>query len=377
MRTGDRAAASLGRSSLAGYITDSWRQLRRPLVPTLVALVVVFTGTLAIFATTGQSMASQQRTLERLNSPEGRLVTISDGSGAAGLRPSSVDALVTLDGVEWVVGVSSVTDVTNGADRVGEVVPSRRFYGSWPPAVALRTTRDPVPGDAVVPERLRIALSMEEPVGSLRGRHTNAIVVGSFRAQAPLTTLEDEVLIVGNIDDDAPLLHLHLSVDDVVRLPDVTQVALDTVHAQAPGALTMSTSDELAVLTSDITTELAVQARWTLAGLLSAVTVLVAALQYGRVASLSRDIGRRRALGASRSLIVAQVLTNALLTGLLGALLGASVGVGLILGLVGAPPGLDFTVAVVALITLAAVAAAVLPGVRAARLDPVRILRVP
>ena len=220
-------------------------------------------------------------------------------------------------------------------------------------------------------------LSMGEPIGSVQGRNDNAVVVGSFEAEAPLTVLNNEILISTASDRNAQLLHLYVSVTDVARLTEFTNVALDAVQAQAPESLTVRTSAGLEILTADITTELARQARWTLTGLLSAVLVLVAALQYGRITSLTRDIGRRRALGASRSLIVAQVLTNGLITGLLGSALGAATGLALIHTLVGGLPGMEFTLATIVLITLASVAAAILPGIRAARLDPVRILRVP
>lgn len=373
-----RSPSSLmDRAYLNGFLVEAWRQLRRPFVPSLVAIVVTFAGTLSIFATTGQSMAGQFRTLERLNSPEGRLVVISDGSGSAKLRAPSVEAVAGLDYVEWVIGVSAATDVTNGVDRVGQVAPSRRIYGYWPPAIEIRSTRAPEPGDALIPEHLQAMLSMGEPIGSVQGRNDNAVVVGSFEAEAPLTLLNNEILISTASDRDAQLLHLYVSVTDVARLTEFTNVALDAVQAQAPESLTVRTSAGLEILTADITTELARQARWTLTGLLSAVLVLVAALQYGRITSLTRDIGRRRALGASRSLIVAQVLTNGLITGLLGSALGAATGLALIHTLVGGLPGMEFTLATIVLITLASVAAAILPGIRAARLDPVRILRVP
>ena len=102
-------------------------------------------------------------------------------------------------------------------------------------------------------------------------------------------------------------------------------------------------------------------ARRTVTGLLLAVAILVGALQYGRVAGMARDIGRCRALGATRSTIVLQVLINADLCGVIGSVLGIAVGLVITAVVAGALPG----------------AGSMAPAIRAARLDPVRILRVP
>ena len=94
---------------------------------------------------------------------------------------------------------------------------------------------------------------------------------------------------------------------------------------------------------------------------------------YGAVTSRRRDFGRRRALGASRSAIVALVVTQTAIV----AALGAAVGSFLIQRWTGSGPDPSFALAVATLVILAALVSAVPPALVAAYRDPVRILRVP
>lgn len=164
---------------------------------------------------------------------------------------------------------------------------------------------------------------------------------------------------------------------DVAQLADVTAAIGDTLITTQAGRLRVETSTELAQLSADVSAELARTARLTVSGLLLAVAALIAAVQFGRVTGMARDIGRARALGATRSTIVLQILLNAGLCGVLGALAGIAAGMVVNAVVAGSLPGAGFTAGVGVLMVLAAVAGSVAPAVRAARMDPVRILRVP
>lgn len=362
--------------SVAGFVADAWHQIRHPWVPTMVAVVVVLAGTLAIFATTGQAVAGQLRTLERLNAPEGRLVTLTDATGSAGLDARSVTTIASIPGVEWALGVGPAVDVTTVGLRGSASAPARLLYGDPPSVLTMSTTRPLGPGDAVASAQRLTDLGLVDGVGPVAGGGIEALVIGSFTAEPPLTTLQDEVL-VRSPDPEGPLLRLYLSVTDVSRLEDVVPALRSVTTSVEPAQLVVETSPDLARLSEDIAAEMARQARATLLGLLGTVSLLVSAVQFGRVNSAARDIGRRRALGASRSLVVAHILVNGILTGLTGATLGAVAGLILNSVVAGTLPGATFTLAVITLVTLASVLAAVPPAVRAARIDPVRILRVP
>src|SRR5690606_39708076 len=91
-------------------------------------------------------------------------------------------------------------------------------------------------------------------------------------------------------------------------------------------------------------------------------------------------LGRRRALGATRTTILTLVLARTLLPALLPALLGAVIGTAAGLWIAGqwaATPPRTFTAGTATLAVLAALASTLPPATYAAGRDPVRVLRTP
>ena len=363
----------------AGYLVlDAVRRLWHPIAPTLVAVLIAFAATVALFATTWQALASQQRTLERINSPAGRLIEITDPQGEAGLSARSVAAVERMSGVEWVFGIGPAVDVRSVGIDGGATAPARPAYGSFPMPIDADDAGSLMPGQALAGPGLIDRLGLGDGVGAVTSRTLNAVIVDGFVAASPIESLNASVLVSTDAEvDGARLLTLWVSVADVSQLPDMTTALTGTVVASDVGALRVTTSDELALLSADISAELARSAQVTIAGLVVAVAVLIGAVQFGRVASMSRDIGRRRALGANRTAIMLTVLLTAALSMAVGALLGTAAGLVVTAAIAGALPPLGFTVSVGLLILLASILGAVPPAIRASRLDPVAILRVP
>src|SRR4029079_3866181 len=94
------------------FVIDAAHRFRSPFTPTFLSILILAGATIAIFATTGIALASQQATIDRINSPEGRLVTVSDSEGKAGLSSDSIDVVASVTGVEWAFGVSPALDVS-------------------------------------------------------------------------------------------------------------------------------------------------------------------------------------------------------------------------------------------------------------------------
>lgn len=363
----------------AGYLLiDAVRRLRHPVAPTLVAVLIAFAAAVALFATTGQALASQQRTLDRINSPAGRLIEITDPQGEAGLSAQSVAAVERLSGVEWVFGVGPAVDVRNSAIDGGATAPARTAHGALPPPIIVNRESTLLRGQALAGPGLVERLGLGEGVGAVTARALDAVIVDGFAAGEPLASLNGSILVAADPGASGPrLLTLWVSVADVSQLPAMTAAVSGSVIAADASALRVTTSDDLALLSADISAELARSAQLTIGGLVLAVAVLIGAVQFGRVAGMSRDIGRRRALGANRTAIMLTVLLTAALSAALGAALGTIAGLMVSVAIVGALPPMGFAASVGVLIVLASIVGAVPPAIRASRLDPVAILRVP
>ena len=367
-----------GHPAVLALVIDAARRLRRPWAPTFVGVLIAFAATVAVFATTGQALASQQRTLDRLNSPAGRLVTVTDQQGDAGLDPASVDAIRSVSGVDWVFAVGPAVDVHNVNLDGGAVVPARVAYGELPPPLATDLNGRLAPGQAIAGPGIAARLGLATGTGAVGSRTLDAVVVGSFSATVPLTALDGNVLVAARPDDASTrVLELWVSVHDVSRVTAVADAVARTLVVVKPGALQIDTASELSGLSGDIVDELARSARLTLAGLLLAVAILIGAVQHGRVAATTRDIGRRRALGATRSTIMVHVVLSAGMCAALGTTLGVGVGLAVDVVVAGGLPTPSFAAAIAVLTVLAALVGSVPSAWHASRLDPVAILRVP
>lgn len=358
-------------------LRDVLVRVRRSPVHSLVSIVIACAGTVAIFSTTGLSLASQQQALALLNSPEGRLVSIVDGTGQAGLNSSSVRTPAALPGVEWAFGLGPALDMTNPLVPGLDPVPTRTIHGELPPAIDLRPDRDLEPGRAVMGTEVTTS-GLGNQVGALERTGLESVVVGDFRATAPLEFLNTSVLRRANPDEDADTLRtLWVSVTDVGQLQPVSSAVRSLVTAEAPSALEIEVSDELAAIGDQIVEQLADDARTMLITLLILVAALLGAVQFGRVTAMVRDIGRRRALGATRSLIVVRILLLSAATAMMGTAAGMVAGNIVVHSVSGVIPPLRFSVGVGVLMVLASLFGALAPALRAAYADPVRVLRVP
>jgi putative ABC transport system permease protein len=157
----------------------------------------------------------------------------------------------------------------------------------------------------------------------------------------------------------------------------VTDTIRPLISAVDPSAVSITDSEALASLRGTVQDQLGAFGGTLAAGVLTLTGLLVAIVQIALVLLRRKDFGRRRALGATRGLIIALVLIQAVCLAVAGATLGVTASV-VALTAIGDPlPGLDYTVAVVALAVCVSVAAAIFPAILASRRDPIKELRVP
>ncbi|WP_425488280.1 ABC transporter permease [Nesterenkonia sandarakina] len=144
----------------------------------------------------------------------------------------------------------------------------------------------------------------------------------------------------------------------------------------APDHLTVNSPVSLAALQTELSSDFTTFSRALLFGVFGTGGLLVATVTLADVLVRRADLGRRRALGATRTIITALVVTRTLIPSLLGATIGAIVGVGLTIALEAIPPW-EFVLGTAVLAVLTTTLSAVAPAVYASRQDPVRVLRTP
>lgn len=356
-------------------------------VPSLLTVVMVAGMCAAVLLTTGRTVAAEQAALAQIDAAGTRSVVVR-ADPAAGLTVTLLDRLRTVDAIEAVAGFGPIVDARNAEVPGALKVATRRAYGSIGdqtlvalPAVGGNDVQD----RALASSSALTALGLHEGTGHLMaddGR--DLVVVGELAIPAHLAFLEPVVVVpsstvesAAGASPDDPLVVLVVLADSPQQVAVVEQTVRGLLAPTDPTKVSVETSAELAAIRAAVRGELGSYGRGLVLAILGGAAVLVAVNNLALVTLRRKDFGRRRALGATRALIVALLLSQVALLALLGVALGVVAGlVGLVTA--GHPvPDISFTAAVAVAAVLTATLAAYLPAVIASRRDPLHELRVP
>lgn len=342
------------------------------LIAALVAVMVA-----ATLSTVGRTAAAEAQLGDRLDAAGSRLLTVVDVKARGLLGSSVVAQSAGLSVSERAVGTLATIDVVAGAVGVGGAkVPAWGIVGDMRSVVELVAGRWPEPGEGLVSAAGVESLGFTQPFGWVSDPARQGFelaIVGEFRSRAPFDSYAAGIVYDAGDSDAATL---SVIVTDAGSAADAQQAVLGLVAATDPTALRVESPVGLAELRGQVLGDLGAFGRTLLLGVLGAGGLLVAVVVLADALVRRADLGRRRALGANRGVIVGLVTLRTLLPAVVGAAVGTGIGLWLTARL-GAIPPLDFTVGVAVLATLAAVASAVPPALFAATCDPVAVLRTP
>lgn len=345
--------------------------ISQPVASTVTALIIAGVCA-AILATTGQTVRAEQAVLARIDEAGTRSIVITDTDGTAGIDSTAVDRIRRLSGVEWAIGLGPASDVTAAANPEGNPAAIRTLHGPTPPQIDTNT--ELAAGQAIVGPTAQETLGLLHPYGGVTGENQYA-VVGGFIASDPLVFLNRGLLTQGT--EREVLRSIHVLTVDPTDVEPVARAALKVLAAEDLAATSVETSAALADIRAAVQGELGQYSRQLITLVLAAGLVLTALAVYGAVTSRRRDFGRRRALGASRPLIIGLVATQTATAATVGAITGTLATLLTLDITTGTVPNPSFTTAINILAILAAVTAALPPAIVAAYRDPVRVLRVP
>jgi putative ABC transport system permease protein len=354
-------------------------------------LILIIAG-LSVFipmATSGQTDALENSIVAGLESRANRTLTLTRNSEASFPR-SALDGVLAINAVEVAYGLGGIADFHNaaytnaGATRGGNPVAVIPLHGNLADLAVVESGREPLPGEAVLTSSAMREAGLEYPSGALRSNSTrlrlrddprgDTPVVGQFRFVEGSSLGETIGIRIATEEDEITrLVVVARRFGDVTRL----ETMLRDVIGIDPSDIDVSSTAQFEAALAAIAGEVGRFNRSITLVSVGVGMIFLSLIVYGILQERRRDFGRRRTLGASRSLLIVLVTLQTLAIAIPGCIAGALVGWITAANLSGAEPSATFILDVTMLGLLAAVAAALPPATVAAFRDPVAALRVP
>ncbi|MCU1482661.1 MAG: FtsX-like permease family protein [Subtercola sp.] len=364
-------------------------------VTSAVAVTIVAVLCAVVVLTTGRAVGAQNAIVTSIDSENTRSIVVR-APESSGLDTSVLGRLAYATQISSVTAFGPADDVRNALVAGGTRVALRQQYSTatatataiatatateteTETATATATATARAPRAIASPAAAR-ALGLADGVGSVVSVASSAeYLVDQTTALPPGLEMLDPVVVVPAVADaehPLPVSVLVVVAATSAQVVPVTALVESELAVLDRSKVTVTTSEQLAALSAAVQSQLGDFSRSLTLLVFGVGSVLVTAVVYALVLLRRRDFGRRRALGASRSLIVTLLLTQVALLGSLGAVAGCTAA-DLVLTLTGdPPPTFTFTFAVADLAVLTAVVASVIPAVVASTRDPLRELRV-
>lgn len=347
-------------------------------VPSLVTLLLVLGATATVLVTAGRNAGAEAAVLARIDEVGTRTLTVYGQGDAPGFTSDLVADLARYDVIESVTGFGPVQDVTATANPDGTRVGMRTVYGSL--GQQQMKTLQPMLGTSQVLATTTAAdalglLSGRGAISQIGGREL--LVTGTIGLPAHLSDLEPLIVQPREPSTREQLASIAIVADTPQDLPLVTQVVTDQLVDVPRDKLRLESSQQLAELRRVIGGELTIQSRAIVLGVLGAAAAAALVVVWSIALMRRKDFGRRRALGATRAMILALILAQTLVVSTVSAVLGAVTGVAWLIAGGHPVPTVSYIAAVLIALVLTTTVASALPAGWAARRDPLTELRVP
>jgi len=328
------------------------------------AVLIVAVGAFIPLIINGQAQNARSNALDALDRPEQRIITITDTEFAAGgttLSPAMVLQLSQLSIVDSVLALGTIQDT--------------RPAEGWPSSQRIATV-DVLATNHVNPDSCgSVRLPQRATTDSTRTLHLAVepayIAVAGRRQAAPLPTP----------DSNTATRHVceWLSARQVLVLvdrPTSIDALIDFISSFGGTNLQVSALDDLEQLRRDVSAGLTTSARQLRNLAMIGAGFLVATITFVANATQTKDMARRRALGATRSDIAILILTQ-VTSAVAGGLVIAIATFTAIASSRGFPQDEALAAAVSITILLTSLMASLPIAAIAATRDPATVLRVP
>ena len=372
---GSALAVPAGRSRTRALVREGVAAARSAPVASLFTLVVIAAMCAGVLLTAGRTVGAQAAVVGSIDSAGTRMIVVR-ADLSAGVTTSALDRIGRLDGVEWSAAFGRAEDVRNTRFASARVPLRLSWSTDWS---AIGIDEPVMRGDVALASALAVRqLGMEDGVGLVESDGGSGwAVVGPVRVPDHLAVLEPMLIAPQPFGADQPVAVLIVVVERPELVGPVSRALGDVLEPVDASRVTIEGSPALAELRALVDRQLGAFGRGLTLGILALTGALTALTLFGVVLLRRKDFGRRRALGATRGIVVGLVLVQTTVAAGAGAVLGTlGALVALVLG--GDPvPSVAYSLAVAVLAVVVAVVGALAPAVVAANREPIRELRVP
>lgn len=339
-----------------------------------------------VLGTAGLSAAAQAKVLSTVDQVGTRSVAVYNKQMNTGLPSRILDSLERMDIVESAVGFGETTDVTNASFSGGKRVALRLVYGQLGRELLHRAQHTGVTHQSVEAGKPLIAFASEDAFDVLgipsEGGGVRVIdegidvhIIGSMIMPEHLNKMTPTILApVETIDH---LSVIYLSAQSSEYVPLLAELVRSELRELSSEDYAIETSQAYATLRAAIDGELTASSHTMIISSLSAGAGGTMLVVWAVVLLRRKDLGRRRALGASRLMILGLMMGQVAVLTSCGSLLGTGVSSAILLYLAQPIPPLEFMSALVIALSSASTLLTILPALWAANRDPLSELRVP
>lgn len=358
-------------SRATAVLQEAWRSARAQLVASLATVAIIAGMCATVVVTMGRTVGAERAVLATIDAVGTRTITVR-ADVEAGLDTTVLDRLRHIAGIDWVGAFGPPSDVRNARIPGGRAVALRTLWGlDW--SGELRE------GSAGASSTALDRLGMTDPAGALVGVDGTSLVDVTHVLEVPesIAFLEPLLVVQAEPTSPEPVTVLVVVAESAELVTPLGRAVESVLGSSAAMGASLESSEEMATLRGVLQSDLSSRGRELVLGVLVATAVLVASIMQSLVLLRRRDFGRRRALGASRGIIVGLVLAQTTVLSAIGAVIGNAAAAIVLVAAREPLPGADYFVALAVLATGIGAVAAVTPAVVASRRDPVVELRVP
>ncbi len=350
---------------------ESFRTLRSSPVTSALVTVIAAVSTAVILLATAETLQAERTIVDSLEAPDLRLVILRDIDGSAGLPPNAPDRIRALNTVEWSIGLGEAEDVVvfEGATRLA----LRALFGMPPTSLQLPPTYDD--GHVVFGKQALDRIGLVDGLGTVFGQARAFSAGGRFKVSEPLGFLAAGAVRRATATDQ--ISQIVLLVREIGAIDSTVRLAIDATGASEPGRIAVSIPDDIENLRAAVHGEIGRSGRRLTQLVLGGAGALLALITSVGVLLKRSDLGRRRALGATRGYILLLVLSQTAITSGVGTVVGAVASHLYRWSSAQPAPALEFSFAVAILVTGASISAGLIPAAAAAKSDPIKVLRLP